>query len=418
MNILFLSTENPFPADHGHHIRTSNVLKHLAQHHKIHFIGFVKSETEQTAPIELQELCAAIELFALPYTKNRFWFFSVLIQSLLKGLPFTVHRYFNKKVVMLIEKIIQQESIDLVHVDMLHLAIYRKYLLKPAILTNHNVEFLRLKRWMRVEKNVLIKILLFIQYHAMKRFERKMCGAFSKCIAVSEYDKNTIEKLTGKKNIVVIPNGVDTTYFAQRNDSFKTKSLVWIGAMTNAYNRDGVIYFIDEIWPLLKAQISDVKSIFVGADPPSVLTDLAQKDPSVSIVGYVDDVRPFMSPSNIFIAPLRSGSGTKIKVLNAMSMGIPVVTTPVGAEGLEVQSGENILIAENARDFASQVAHLWLKPEFAERIGKNGRKTVVKKYDWAVVLKDLETLYHLTSKNALTPSEPKKTGEKKAYSLQ
>ncbi len=394
MNILFLSTENPFPEDHGHHIRTANVLKFLSRKHRIHFVGFAKSANELTCHPELDKLCITVNIFQAPFSRNRLLLAKILLKSVVLGVPFTAYRYFDERVADRITQILDREKIDLIHIDMLHLAVYEKQLrVKPAILTNHNVEFLRLQRWMKVENRIWLKLFLGLQYRLMRRFERKIFASFAHCIAVSEYDRQILEKLSGNSQIVVVPNGVDTNYFSPTPVAHQFKTLVWVGAMTNAYNQDAVEYFVRDVWPLVKSSLSDVRAVFVGADPPEVLRRSADRDSGITLLGYLEDVRPFMSLPSIFIAPLLSGSGTKIKVLNAMAMGMPVITTPVGAEGLEIRHGVDVLIANDPDDFAAQAVKLWNSPELAREIGANGRRTVQAKYDWKVVFQKMEHLY-------------------------
>jgi len=395
MNLLFLSTENPFPEDHGHHIRTANVLKFLSRQYRIHFVGFAKSAEEVVSHPELDHLCSTVDIFQAPYSQSRLLLALSFLKSLLLCLPFTAYRYFDRRAANRIMQLIDQEEIDLIHIDMLHLAIYEKYLrAKPAILTNHNVEFLRLQRWMQIEKKLGLKVFLFWQSRLMRRFEKKMCASFAKCIAVSDVDRLALENICQCTDVEVIPNGVDVIYFKPSSIKTKFKALVWVGAMTNAYNRDAVLYFAGEIWPFVKRSLPEAKVIFAGADPPDLLQELAEKDAAVCVTGYLDDARSLMIRPNIFIAPLLSGSGTKIKVLNAMAMGIPVITTSIGIEGIEAVPGEDVLIADDAHAFAERIMELWQNPEKGERIGEQGRRLIREKYDWNIVFRRMETLYY------------------------
>lgn len=400
MNILFLSTENPFPPDHGHHIRTYNTLYHLAKNNNIYFIGFVKSDSELSLNRqELEALCVSVDLFVTDYSKSRFLFLITIIKSILKGYPFSVYRYFSKKAAKKMMAILEKHIINIIHIDMLHLAIYKNLFDRDRLfLTDHNVEFLRLKRWMKFERNILKKAFLFFQYLLLKRFEIQSCKEVNKCFVVSDYDKQILAKLTGKDNFSVIPNGVDTKYFKPISTLNSKRSLVWTGSMSGPYNKDAVIYFITKIWERVKKENPDIRIVFVGKDPPQTLIQYSLKDPQIILVGYVNDVRKYMARNNIFVAPLRCGSGTKIKILNAMAMGLPVITTSIGAEGLEVKSGEDIIIADTPAEFAFNILKLWRNDKLSLKIGSNARKTAEEKYDWNVVLKEMDTIYESFAK--------------------
>ena len=396
MNILFLSTENPYPPDHGHHIRTLYVLQHLAEHHHVHFVGFGKTENDSISTTQLENICASAKIFLPLYTKNIFCLFYILLKSVFKGLPFQVYRYLDKKAKRYITQQIEERGIDFVYFDMLHLAVYRKYIQHlPCYLTNHNVESLRLVRRADVEKNLLKKLAFKLQSILLARFEKKACPKFEKCIVVSEYDRKELLSLCKYDNFMVVPNGVDIDYFKPVNSNPKKRSLVWTGGMSGAYNRDAVEFFIKEIWPFLTKTIPDISVTFVGKNPPNILIERAKSDHRVQLAGYVDDVRPFMQRNNIFIAPLRSGSGTKIKVLNAMAMGMPVVTTSIGAEGIEAKAGVDIIIADEPLDFANQISILFKDKDLCKKLGQNARNTVKKKYDWPIILKNMDRLFEL-----------------------
>jgi glycosyltransferase involved in cell wall biosynthesis len=392
MNILFLSTENPYPPDHGHHIRTLYVLKHLAQKHSVHFVGFVKNKHEMNQRKELEKICASVRLFLPPYCRNRLNFIIILLKSLLLLTPLQALRYNSKQAKIFIEQIIKDEKINAIHIDMIHLAIYRSHTGSvSATVTNHNVEYLRLKRWMHIEKNVLIKTFLFVQYRLMKKFEKSMCSKFDKCLVVSENDLYTLKNLNHIDNFALIPNGVDTVYFnpiGQRD----RKGLIWTGSMESVYNRDAVSYFLKKVWPELNKRVPGIHATFVGKYPDDRFIDQFNTE-RVHFTGYVDDVRPYMMQNNIFIAPIRSGSGTKIKVLNALAMELPVVTTLVGAEGIDISEENGLFVCHDSQEQIKSIQRLWDHFDLALKLGKRGRRAVLLKYDWVVIYKKLDIVY-------------------------
>ncbi len=392
MNILFLSTENPFPLDHGHHLRTYHVLKALAEVHTVHFIAFTQDNSGSKYKPQLQAFCKSVDIYKLKYRGWRQAFLSVL--NLFSSLPLIAQKYYDTQVASRIKELIVAHKIDLVHFDLLHLAQYRKTINGlPSILVNHNVESLRVFRWSKVERNLLMKLFLRYQYSKLKKFEKKVCLEFDRCTVVSETDKEILTKLCGRGNFVIIPNGVDVHYFHASNAVPVANTLVWAGSMSGAYNRDAVIYFLEEIWPLIQNEISNTRVTFVGSSPPEILKRMAAQSVNVECTGYVEDVRPYIEKSAVFIAPLRSGSGTKVKVLNAMSQGKPVVTTAIGAEGIEAQPDEDIVIADDPAEFARKTVYFLKHSEEAKKIGQRARSLIEKKYDWEVINRTIRQVY-------------------------
>jgi len=398
MNILFLSTEIPYPPDHGHHLRTLNVLKILARRNKIFFVAFARNKEELRYQEYLYELCETVDVFPIP---QGWRLYASLLLNAFSAKPYTVQRYLRKEALQKIKQLIKQQKIDLVHCDMLHLGAYFEAVKQlPAVLTNHNVESLRLKRWYQVEPNFLLKCYLYLQYKKLYNFEKNICPRYRKCVVVSDTDRKILSEMCHNDNFITIPNGVDSDYFSP-DDSFSPlpHSLIWTGGMNSPYNHDAVDYFLDQILPLIKQQIPDVRSFFVGKSPTDKLKEMARNDSYIEVTGYVEDVRPFMNKALIFIAPIRSGSGTKIKILNALSQAKAVVTTSIGAEGIDVLDNENIMIADDPVEFSHKVIYLLKNPETARIMGKKGRELIKKKYDWRVIELQINKIYGAISTN-------------------
>lgn len=394
MNILFLSTENPYPPDHGHHIRTYNILKQLARENNIFFIGFAKRPDELKYKKHLEQFCKSVDIFLTPGGRNRWYLILSLFANLFSPKPFAVKRFYRKEAKNRILQILNENDVNLVHFDMLHLGMYYDYINSvPKILVNHNVESLRLARLIKVQKNVFIKLYLYVQYLKLIYFEKKMCPKFDRCIVVSDTDKEILKKICSKDNFEIVPNGVDIEYFKPNNVKLKFNSLVWAGGMGDPYNKDAVDYFLEEIFPIIHSEIPDVQMNFIGPSPTDKLIKLAQNYPNIKVTGYVDDIRPYVAESSIFVAPLRSGSGTKIKVLNAMAQGKAVVTTSVGAEGINVENKKNIIISDDPKEFAENMIYLLKNPEVAKKMGEYGRNLIENNYAWEIIFNQMNFIY-------------------------
>lgn len=412
MNILFISSEIPYPPDHGHHIRTYHTLKGLAADNSIYFVGFAKQTKELLHQSAIAPFCKSVDVFLL-FAGSGWRLLAGLFLNLFSSLPFVVQRYCRPGARERIREILRTVPIDLVHVDLLHVSGYLEELgTVPKVMVNHNVESLRFRRRLSAERNPAAKVYFYVQYLKLRRYERQVCPKFDLCVAVSEVDKNVLTRLCGRGNFVTVPNGVDTDYFRPSGADKKANTLMWVGSMASPYNADAVDYFLRDIWPLIRSRNPQVTVDFVGAAPTKLLQKTAQADDRVQIRGYVEDVRPFMDAAEVFIAPMRIGSGTNIKILNALAMALPVVTTPVGAEGILSGDNESMLVAEDAQAFADKTIELLENRALSGQLARKGREVIETLYDWKVIQRENLRIY-----NALVPNPEGQGAEIKARPL-
>lgn len=394
MNILFLSPENPYPPQGGHHLRSYNVLRLLAQDHRIFFVGFSQGNADFYYIPQLGKLCETVDIFRVPRTGYNLPFLREAVKNLLQPHPLIAERYLLKAARQRIRELMERCAIDLVHFDMLACALYRDGMEGvPVLVTNHNVESLRLQRRCQVTANPFLRSYLLYQSRKLYRFEREMCGRFDCCITVSAADRDYLQQMSGASRFTVIPNGVDTGYFRPVEGEETTGRLVWVGGMATAYNADAVDFFIGQIWPLITRLVPGVTIDFIGHSPTAKLRQTAAIDPRVRLFGFVDDVRPLVQSAALFIAPLRSGSGTKIKVLNAMAQAKAVVGTTVAAEGIEARDGVHLCIADEPGLFAERVAGLLADPSRREQMGRAAQHLIEQKYSWDVIDMQMKRLY-------------------------
>ncbi len=397
MNILFLATNYPYPLDTGHNLRTFNILKSLAREHRIFFIGFTKpkniSGVSQDDP--MHGICEQVHIFTAPDDSSRLRMMFSLFLNLFTFNPYIAEKYIIGDASKKIKETINQYKIDLVHFDILHLARYSDIvgpLLK--VLTEHNVESERCYRLSKNSQNPMVKLFMYIQYKKLYKFEKENCALFDTCITVSAHDRDVLRRMSPKTRFVVLPNGVDSSYFTPGSKEVHPKSIVWTGGMGSPYNKEAMEYFCRDIFPIVQNSVPGLTFNVIGSEPPNALIQLAKRFSSINILGYVDDIRPTVRSNAVFIAPIKSGGGTKIKVLNAMSMGKAVVTTSVGAEGIEAESGKEIIIEDDSESFAGAVIDLLGDPNRVKGLGSNARKLILDKYDWERIGYLQNTLYH------------------------
>jgi glycosyltransferase involved in cell wall biosynthesis len=215
---------------------------------------------------------------------------------------------------------------------------------------------------------------------------------FDCCVVVSETDKHLLADTGVKSPMIVVPNGTDTDFFKPTGGKRRRNLVLWIGHMDVHTNRDAVLYFWREIYPVLRRECPPVEMTFVGTAPPREIAHAAQRDSNVEVTGFVDDIRPYLDEATVVVVPIRIGSGTRIKILDAMAMGRAIVSTTVGAEGLEVRHGQNILIADAPTDFVQAVIRLIKDEGKREELERNARRTAMQ-YDWKKLYEIQEQVY-------------------------
>jgi polysaccharide biosynthesis protein PslH len=396
MNILFLSTRSPYPLISGHSLRTYHILKGAAQKHNVTLVTFVQlpeHELKKENLDHLRSFCKAVYPFKIPADFSRLKFASSLFLNLFSTLPFVAKKYDVPEVREKIREILSKEKIDLVHVDMLPLSVYiNEFKDLPKILVNHNVESMRLYRWFQTESNPVKKAYLGIQYPKLRSFERSAMERFDCCVVVSEKDKELLRGMGVKNNIAVVPNGTDTNFFKPMGRKKIENSVLWLGHMDVHTNKDAVIYFWREIFPLLQKQYPQAHMTFVGTAPPREIEEAASKNENIRVTGFVDDVRPYIDEAEVMVVPLRIGSGTRLKILDAMAMGKAIVSTSVGCEGLDVSDGKNILIADDPEYFAAQIISVLEREEIKVLLQINARR-LSETYDWNTIINTQEMIY-------------------------
>ena len=398
MKVLFVAPRLPWPADTGGKIRTLNILKQLAKRSQVHLVSFSFGNKDQEWISEFSKIGVGVTLVAMAEAN----IVQKILGVLINPIPYSMSKYYSPDMEKILTTLNQQERWDAIHMDHLHMAHYRWCFGDvPCFLDEHNVEYRILERCAEVEKNFIKKFLFSQQAGKMKKFENEKINEFVSYFAVSEDDRNILQKfITDKTTGHVIPNGVDTDFF-QSGDHLKPNaerrfnedSLIFTGSMDWLPNDDAVIFFCEKILPLIWKQKNNVKFYVVGKNPSSQIQDWARRDSRIVVTGRVADVRPLMAQSQIFVVPIRAGGGTRLKILEAMSMQKAVVSTTVGAEGITYTDGQNILLADTPEKFTQQVLFLLNDSQKAKDIGQAGRTLVREKYDWNTIGQKLYKIY-------------------------
>ncbi len=394
MKILFISPRLPFPLDTGGKIRTFNILKQLAKKNIVHLVSFSFEPNDRDYIADFEKLGVEVNLVPMeePTVLQKI---SVV---LLNPIPYSINKYNTLFMRQAIEDLCKTQSFDAVHVDHLHMAHYTDLCKNiPCFLDEHNVEYRILERCGDVETNLLKKLLYRQQSFKMKAFEAKKIKEFWGVFCCSLDDQRLLSSLSPGRSLVhVVANGVDTEFFntpRPNGEIIEEDALVFTGSMDWLPNDDSITYFCGKILPLIWQKNGSIRFYVVGKNPSTMVKDLAKHDNRVIVTGRVDDVRSYIHRSKVFIVPLRIGGGTRLKILEAMSMGKVVVSTSIGAEGIECTDGQNILLGDQPQDFADKVLSLFNDPQRSKDIGLKARQFVCERYDWDIIGQKLNAIY-------------------------
>lgn len=386
MKILVITTKSPYPLNEGRALRTYNLIREMARHHELHLISFVQDELDVEGIEHMRSICQQVTAVPLYLGWRRAKLAWDLARDLISPEPVAVLKYQDGGMTAAIRRAMQTHAYDLVHLDMLHLATYLPLIGKtPTLLMEHNVETQIIQRRADTQPKRLQRWYLQRQARKLREFETKACRAATKVVAVSDNDVDHLQQLTGRRDIVCVPNGVDTAFFTPVEEVSPTqqpRSLVYVGGFTWYPNQDAIEYFCKEVFPIIRQEAPDVVLRVIGRYRENAVTQSMQAQGGVELCGLVDDIRPFVHEASVYIVPLRIGGGTRLKILDALAMGKAIVSTSIGCEGIAVTPNTDILVEDTPEAFARAVLSLLDAPAEARRLGDNGRRLVEQRYDW------------------------------------
>jgi len=385
MRILWLKTELLHPVDKGGKIRTYNMLKELKRSHRITYLTLDDGRATNEAHELASEYCH--ELICIPHEhREKFTagFYAELAVNFTSPLPYAIRKYESTGMRTEIVNRARLENFDVLVCDFLAPAVNVPVDLKCAsVLFQHNVEAMIWKRHFEVQQNPVKKAYLFGQWLKMRSFERKACARFGCVVSVSREDLELMQKDYDVKDIYDVPTGVDIKFFQPSGEIQRVpNSLVFTGSMDWLPNEDAIRYFIDQIMPRIRQSVPDVTLTVVGRNPYPGLLERAKRDSSVVVTGRVEDVRPYMERAAAYIVPLRIGGGTRLKIFEAMAMEMAVVSTRIGAEGLPVREGVELLLADTPESFAEAVVSLLRNTTLAKEVGERAASAVRENFAW------------------------------------
>ncbi len=391
MKVLWVNTNFLHPTTKGGQIRTLGILRELSRRHEIHYVAI-----QDPAHREAWKQAREYSYKAYPFkhripSKRSLAFAAQLVRGVVSEMPLAVSRFHSPALGRFLAELMRRERFDRFVVD--HLAPTSYFpALSRALFFQHNVETMIWRRHAEHASDPARRLYFTLQARRMFEYERSVSRAAGHIVAVSDVDARTMRSLFGVDRVSVIPTGVDLDYFAPPPVAARVADLVFVGSMDWLPNIDGVTFFVRDVLPLIRRAKPECTFAIVGRTPPPAIADFARSDPNITVTGTVPDVRPYLWGCKVSVVPLRIGGGTRLKVYEAMAAGTVVVSTPVGAEGLDVSHPANIRLAATPEDFARECVALLDDDIERRRMTDAAREMVSEQFSWRHVASCFERI--------------------------
>ncbi len=388
MNILLVTGTIPYPPDQGAKIRNLHLLQELSQHANVYLLSFIRGREDLHSVEVLKEYC--IEVITVPHGRGIFRRAVDLGRSIYSGIPYTVVAHLSKALRRTLVEAVHSRRIDIVQFQEVYVAgnIFKARPEVPCILDAHNCEAQILERTTRLERNAVKRIYYAHQRRIMSVYEKKIAGAFDAVFAVSGQDREFFANIS--RHVALVPNGAPECEAVLGS---RDGGILFTGTLQYPPNRDAVLFFLREIWPEISAGNPDVWIDIVGRSPGRALIRYA--GPRVRFHTDCEDIQPFFRSSRLLVVPLRAGSGTRLKILQAFAAGLPVVSTSLGAEGISAQNNQHLLLRDVPRELAAAVLELLRSPERANALAREARTLITEHYLWGDIVKECWKTYQL-----------------------
>ncbi len=386
----------PYPLVSGGQIRTYNLLKNLSQKHKITLVSFIREPREKRFLKDLKPYCEDI----LVYQRRKAWSPLNILLAAITPYPFLVSIYLSLSLRRDIKSLLAKENFDLIHAETFYVMPNIPQTNVPIFLVEQVIEYLVYQRYVEGLPTWLLFLKPFLKFDVakIKRWEKLYWTKAKRLAAMSQDDKDFIEKINPNLKVDVVANGVDIEYFANiKKRKTKQPTILFVGNFKWLPNRDAAQFLVKDIWPLIKSQIKDAKLWIVGRNPTQDLKKYQSQD--INIDERVDDIRFAYSNSDVLVAPIRNGRGTKYKILEAMATKTPIVGTPLATEGINIEAGRQAFVASSAKNLAKKTVLLLANPKKSKELAENAYLLVSQDYNWKKISDRLDEVYMEVGKN-------------------
>lgn len=380
----------PYPLLSGGQIRTYNLLKNLQSKHDITLFAFIRKDSERQHVNELKKYCKKVRVFK----RRPAWDIRNIISAGFSSYPFLVSIYLSKKFQAAIAQELKNEDYNLIHAETFYMMPNIPKTDVPIILAEQTIEHMAYLSYTKTSKKWFLKPFMYLDVKKIMLWEKRFWQRASRLITMSDNDRRLINHEIGETaHIDVVANGVDTDFFAAtKKTPPKDPTILFVGTFKWLPNIDAVEFLVEEVWPKVLSQMPEAKLRIVGFSPSSKITKYGQQ-PSITVQGNVADIREAYSQANALLAPIRSGKGTRYKILEAMATSTPIIATSLAVEGIEIKHNIHALVADNPQDLAKQTVKLLSDKKLQKRLASNSKQLVTKQFNWQAISNDLDRVY-------------------------
>jgi glycosyltransferase involved in cell wall biosynthesis len=411
LSVAVLDEELPFPLTSGKRIRSFNLLARLAQRHRVTVLCHANPDRDEQLAAEAACRDAGIETVVVNRTvppKSGPAFYARLAGNLLSPLPYSVSSHTSAELVTAARAFAETTPVDVWHCEWTPYAQVLRDVLgsqlsaTPWCVMAHNVESLIWRRYAETAGNPLKKWYIRQQLRKFERFERWAYSHATAPIAVSREDAHLMRTEFGAAGVHVVDNGVDVEFFHPQRDVDRDPSrMLFLGSLDWRPNQDAAVQLFSQVLPKVRAAVPRATAVVVGRRPPNWLRELASNTPGAELYADVPDVRPFLARCGFLVVPLRIGGGSRLKILEALAAGTPVVSTRVGAEGLELAAGRDLLVCDTLEGLPELAAGAIRRPDELADTAEAGRERVLKRYSWELLAERMDGVWRsVTSEKA------------------
>jgi glycosyltransferase involved in cell wall biosynthesis len=392
MNILQIAPQIPYPLVDGGKIGIFNITKYVtAQGHKVDFVAYYNDDKSLAYQDAFSGICTTH--FIKHNTKNNV---GVLLRNLLSPVPYNFDKYYSRTLKDFLVKFLSENHVDVVHVDHAHLAwvvdVIRPLTDAKVVLREHNFEVKIMQRYYQGQKNLALKLFAYWQYKKMLRYEPGICSKFDCCIMISSQDEAELLKLSPDAKTTIIPVGIDEELLKLQAATREPHSLSHIGSLEWVPNRDGLTWFVKEVFPYIIRKIPDTKLYLIGKYTEEYKVPAEFKN-NIIPLGFVQKAFEKILETQLTIIPLHVGGGIRVKIFELMAIGQPILSTSVGKEGIQIENGEHLFVEDDAQKFAERVLYCMNNPDALREITGNAKRLVREKYSWVTIAKSFERAY-------------------------
>jgi glycosyltransferase involved in cell wall biosynthesis len=398
LNVVIVDEELPYPPTSGKRLRTLNLTMRLAAWHRITYICHRNSdpvEARQATAFFVENGVSPIVVGRTVPPRSGLRFYGRLAANLLSPLPYSVESHTSLELQQALRNHAKSRPVDLWHCEWTPYAETLHHAVEgPTVVVAHNVESVIWQRYFETERNPLKRWYIGKQWRKFERFERRALGEVTRTVAVSDVDADRLRDDFGVSRIDVVENGVDTAYFQPSEMTREPARLLFLGSLDWRPNLDGVAIMLERIFPAVRQLEPTATLCLVGRNPPDWLHRLAATIPGVELHATVPDVRPYLANCGLMVVPLRIGGGSRLKILEALASGVPVVSTRVGAEGLCLEPERHLTVVDEMDDLAPAIVRGIRNHAALLQQAEAGREVVLAQYDWDALAEKMERVWY------------------------